>query len=166
MPLPTRLLNLQSFLYAMEAWSLNPQGFRLQHWHHYWTWSAFWVQVMLQSTTVTRFGQFTSQYKTISYHWTERGKMDCSTKVISDTRGLLQYEDNRHRENFSCFTGPKINFLQLFPILNMVISRTFIGPPTFFTGPFTFSSVEDWGLTSLADSEIIFLGAGIPIIKR
>ena len=27
----------------------------------------------------------------------------------------------RHHENFSCFTGPKINFLQLFPILNMVI---------------------------------------------
>ena len=61
---------------------------------------------------------------------------------------------NRHRENFSCFTGPKINVLQLFPILNMVIQRSFIGPPIFFTGPPTFSSVEDRGLTSFAESAL------------
>ena len=61
----------------------------------------------------------------------------------------------RHRENFSCFTGPKINFLQLFPILNMVIWGSFIGPPIFFTGPLSFSSVEDRGLTSFAESVFI-----------
>ena len=60
---------------------------------------------------------------------------------------------NRHRENFSCFTGLKINVLQLFPILNMVIQRSFIGPPIFFTGPPTFSLVEDRGLTSFAESD-------------
>ena len=34
----------------------------------------------------------------------------------------------------------------------MVIQRSFIGPPIFFTGPPTFSSVEDRGLTSFAES--------------
>ena len=61
----------------------------------------------------------------------------------------------RHRENFPCFTGPKINVLQLFPILNMVIQRSFIGPPIFFTGPPTFSSVKDRGLTSFAESGVV-----------
>ena len=36
---------------------------------------------------------------------------------------LSDYMTFRHRENFSCFTGPKINFLQLFPILNIVIYK-------------------------------------------
>ena len=32
--------------------------------------------------------------------------------------------------------------------------RSFIGPPIFFTGPPTFSSVKDRGLTSFAESDI------------
>ena len=43
-------------------------------------------------------------------------------------------------------------FWQLFKISKMATKRSFIGPPLFFTGPPTFSSVVGWPLTSFTES--------------
>ena len=60
-------------------------------------------------------------------------------------------------KTFHALPDRKSIFYNFFPMLNMIIWRIFIGPLIFFTGPPTFSSVEDRGLTSFAKSAEIVL---------
>ena len=51
----------------------------------------------------------------------------------------------RHLKKFSSFTGLKMHSWNLFRISNMTTLSSFIGPPIFFIGLPTFSSVMDQG---------------------